>query len=276
MRSPVLLCVLCLLPLVAEAQSRGVDLYERGAYAKARRSLESELRAPGLSDRERATARLYLAASLYELGDAAGARTQLEELARDHPEHPVDPVLFPPEFVAMAGEVRKQVEAERQPPPPVVTPPPEEEAAPAVQDPFEPPVDEPAAAGRSWLLPEVFGFMDPVGKAVGLGGGLTYGGGSFEVGGRALLGDQVGVGLQVGLVLGGGASRAHVALRGTAIPGLSAYGGGPVVGARIALGTRLTALVDVGAEVFSGGSDESYRNFALTASAGIGFDLLSP
>jgi hypothetical protein len=275
MRPSVLLCVLWLLPLAALAQSRGVALYERGEYAQARRALESELKAPNLTDRGRATARLYLAASLHELGATSETWAQLEELARNHPEHPVDPALFPPEFMVLAAEARKQVEAERRPPPPVV----EERREDVTPSPFEQPLadagEEPAVAGRSRLLPEVFGFMDPVGKAVGLGGGLTYGTGSFEVGARALLGDQVGAGLQVGLVLGDGAFRPHVALRGTAVPGLSAYGGGPVVGARLALGTSLTALVDVGAEYFKV-SDAGYRSFALTASAGLGFDLLSP
>ncbi|MCP3144170.1 hypothetical protein [Pyxidicoccus xibeiensis] len=275
MRLSVLSCVVWLLPVAALAQSRGVALYERGEYVKARRSLETELRSQKLGERERATARLYLAASLHELGLASETWTQLEELARNHPDQPVNPALFPPEFVALAGEARRQVEAERAPPPPVETKPPEPPQVTPWETPAEPEEPEaPAASGRSRLLPEVFGFMDPVGKSVGVGGGLTYGSGSFEVGARALLGTQVGAGLQVGLVLGDGAFRPHLALRGTAVPGLSAYGGGPVVGARFALGS-LTALVDVGAELFKV-SDAGYRSFAMTASAGVGFDLLSP
>jgi hypothetical protein len=257
MRPSTLLCVLWLLPSVALAQSQGVALYERGEYAQARRALELELRDQSLGARERAAARLYLAASLYELGEETETQVQLRELWRSHPEQPVDPALFPPEFVALAGETRRQVTAELQPS--------------GTTSPWEPT----ALSSHSRLLPEVFGFMDPVGKAVGVGGGLTYGAGSFEVGARALLGRQVGVGLQLGLVLGDGAFRPHVALRGTAIPGLSAYGGGPVVGARFALGTRLTALVDVGAELFKV-SEAGYRSFALTTSVGLGFDLMSP
>lgn len=273
MRPSVLLCVVWLLPLAALAQSRGVALYERGEYAQARRALESELRSSKLGERERANARLYLAASLYELGEADETRAQLEELARSHPDQPVDPALFPPELVVLAAEARKRVLAEAQPPPEPKEPP--KEMTPT---PWEPPevAEEPAPSpGRSHLLPEVFGFTDPVGRSVGVGGGLTYGSGAFEVGARALLGTQVGAGLQVGWVLGDGAFRPHLALRATAIPGLSAYGGGPVVGARFALGSRLSGLLDVGAELFSV-SDQNYRTFALTASAGFGFDLLSP
>ncbi len=273
MRPSVLLCVVWLLPMVALAQSRGVSLYQRGEYEAARRSLERELLTPGLSEERQATARLYLAASLHELGDSSMTWTQLVELARSHPEQEVDPVLFPPEFVVLAAEARKRVEAERQPPPRVPDRTPEEGPTPT-EDPFAQD-EEPAAAGRSRLLPEVFGFLDPVGKAVGLGGGVTYGSGSFEVGARVLLGDQLGAGAQVGFVLGDGAFRPHLALRGTAIPGLSAYGGGPVVGARLALGSSLTALVDVGAGLFKV-SDDGYRSFVVTASAGLGFDLLSP
>ncbi|MFP2933036.1 hypothetical protein ACLESO_49385 [Pyxidicoccus sp. 3LG] len=278
MRPSVLLCVVWLLPLVALAQSRGVSLYERGEYARARRSLETELKSPKLTEQQRGTARLYLAATLHELGDASGTWAQLEELARSHPDQAVNPALFPPEFVALAGEARRQVEAARAPPPQPVEPKPPE--PPRTVTPWETPQvqetpEAPASSGRSRLLPEVFGFMDPVGKSVGLGGGITYGSGSLEVGARALLGSQVGAGLQVGFVLGDGAFRPHLALRGTAIPGLSAYGGGPVVGARFALGSSLTGLVDVGAEYFKV-SDAGYRSFALTASAGLGFDLLSP
>lgn len=280
MRPRLLLCVVWLLPMVALAQSRGVSLYERGEYAQARRLLELDVRTRGLSQRELGIARLYLAASLYELGELAETRANLEVLARNHPDQPVDPALFPPEFVVLANEARRRVDAERQPPPP----PPDvkkedskkEDSEMSPWDAPEPREEPaPASAGRARLLPEVFGFTDPVGKSVGVGGGLTYSSGSFELGARALLGSQVGAGLQVGYVLGSGAFRPHVALRGTAVPGLSAYGGGPVVGARFALGTRLTGLVDVGAEVFKV-SEAGYRSFALTASAGFGFDLLSP
>ncbi|MFP2907145.1 hypothetical protein ACLESD_19270 [Pyxidicoccus sp. 3LFB2] len=266
----ILLCVLWLLPSVALAQSRGVALYERGEYAQARRALELELRDRSLAERERAAARLYLAASLYELGEETDTRAQLEALWRSHPDLQVDPALFPPEFVVLAGEARKKVAAESQPSPDGKDP----SEGDGTTSPWEP-TEVSSASGRSRLLPEVFGFMDPVGKAVGVGGGLTYGTGSFELGARALLGSEVGAGLQLGLVLGDGAFRPHVALRGTAIPGLSAYGGGPVVGARFALGPSFTALVDVGAELFKV-SETGYRSFALTASAGLGFDLLSP
>ncbi|HZI13781.1 MAG TPA: tetratricopeptide repeat protein [Myxococcus sp.] len=267
MRLSALLCLLGLVPLTAWAASPGVVLYERGSYAQARRSLEGELLSSKLTETERGLARLYLAASLHALGEQAEARSQLEELARNHPKQAVDPALFPPDFVELAAEARQQVEAERGPGRGNERP-----ASP--ENPFAQ-EEPPAASGRSRLLPEVFGFLDPVGKAVGVGGGVTYGTGSFEVGARVLLGDQLGAGAQVGYVLGDGAFRPHLALRATAIPGLSAFGGGPVVGARLSLGSSLTALVDVGAELFKV-SDEGYRSFVVSTSVGLGFDLLSP
>lgn len=267
MRLSALLCLLGLVPVMAWAAPPGVGMYERGSYAQARRSLEGELQSPKLTGKERAVARLYLAASLHALGEEAEARSQLEELARRHPDQSVDPALFPPDFVALATEARKQVEAERPP-----TPGDERPGAP--EDPFARGSEEPASSGRSRLLPEVFGFLDPVGKAVGVGGGVTYGTGSFEVGARVLLGDQLGAGAQVNYVLADGAFRPHLGLRATAIPGLSAYGGGPVVGARLALGSSLTVLADVGAELFTV-SEEGYRSFVVSASVGLGFDLLS-
>jgi tetratricopeptide (TPR) repeat protein len=275
--------------MVALAQSRGVALYQRGEYEPARRALERELQSQSLTEKQRATARLYLAASLFELGDTSRTWAQLIELARSHPEQEVDPVLFPPEFVVLAGEARKRVGAERPRPPPPEPERPREEPPARPEEPVErdvqpvaPPEDpfaqgdtEPEPSGRSRFIPEVFGFLDPVGKAVGLGGGVTYGTGSFDVGARVLLGDQLGAGAQVGYVLGDGAFRPHLGLRATAIPSLSAYGGGPVVGARLGLGSSLTVLGEVGAEFFTV-SEEGYRSFVVSTSVGLGFDLLSP
>ncbi len=122
------------------------------------------------------------------------------------------------------------------------------------------------------LSPELFGFVDPLGKSAGAGGGLTLGLGSLELGARVLLGDSVGVGAEAGLLLGHGRLRPRIGLRGTALPGVSAYGGGAVAGVRMSLMPRLTLLADVGAEYFS--APEGYRPFTLTGSAGVSFNLL--
>jgi hypothetical protein len=114
--------------------------------------------------------------------------------------------------------------------------------------------------------------MDPLGKSVGAGGGLTLGLGSLELGARVLMGEQLGVGVEAGLVLGRGVLSPRLGLRGTAIPGVDAYGGGAVVGLRIRPASRLSFRVDVGAEYFS--APAQYRPLALTGSAGVGFDLL--
>jgi tetratricopeptide (TPR) repeat protein len=393
----ILLCIVgCTLlgPLAASAELRGVQLYERGEYARARKSLEKELRSRKLSKAQRSRARLYLAASLYASGAEESARIQLEELALTDPTVKADPVIFPEGFVALAEESFKRMASKGAQPPPEVKPAPapvreEDEftrhltasvrlyesleyeralqqlqrakelsrnaerdvivslyegliladmgrgeqalaafktalllnpeaklpvkASPKVESDFEamrvrvreelerarkqvavppakppPPVaEEPAppapqvpapqpeeehATSTLQLRPAIFGFMDPVGKAVGAGGGLTLGLGSLELGARVLMGQQVGVGVEAGLVLGSGALRPRLGLRGTAIPGVDAYGGGAVVGLRIHPASRLSFLVDVGAEYFS--APAQYRALALTGSAGVGFDLL--
>ncbi|HVG63985.1 MAG TPA: hypothetical protein VNA24_35810 [Hyalangium sp.] len=397
----ILLCIVgCALlwPLAASAELRGVDLYERGQYARARKSLEKELRSKKLSKEQRSKARLYLAASLYASGAEESARIQLEELALTDPTVKVDPVIFPEGFVALAeasfkrmaakgaqappapaggrpvpapvsgeddfqrhltasvrlyesleyeralqqlqrarelsrnaeqdvivslyegliladmgqGEqalaafktalllnpeaklpvkaspkvssdfeamrarVRQELERERQQAAahPAKSPPPADPEKPAQPPPPQqaPQPEEERAASTVQLRPALFGFMDPVGKAVGAGGGLTLGLGSLDLGARVLMGKQVGVGVEAGLVLGSGALRPRLGLRGTAIPGAKAYGGGAVAGLRIHPASRLSFLVDVGAEYFS--APAQYRALALTGSAGVGFDLL--
>lgn len=289
-----------LTPLAAQAELRGVKLYERGDYAKARQVLQRELRSSNLSEQERVKARLYLSAALHASGAQAAARVQLEELAVTAPLLQVDPLLFPPNFVAMAEEVYKQVEAERQrkeaaqqaldaerkrleaerqkleaerqqaakPPPP---PAPVRPSAPASPAPSAEPEEVRTERGLR-LSPSVFGFMDPVGKSAGAGGALTLGIGSLELGARVLMGNRVGVGAEAGFLLGSGVVRPRLGLRGTALPSASSYGGGAVAGLRIHPVSRLAFLVDVGAEYFS--APAPYRALALTGSAGVGFELL--
>jgi len=291
MRLILLLSVGCVLlvSLPAHAALKGVAHYERGNYARARRVLEQELRSPKLTEEERIKARLYLAASLHALDAKEAASVQLEELVLTAPNLEVDPVLFPPSFVELAGSIRqrvederKRVDAERQrveaerlareeaerlareqaarPPPPPVAPQPVE-PVPAEQE-----------TGSLRLRPEVFGFVAPLGgRSFGVGGGLTFGFGGLEAGARVLLGEDLGVGAEVGMLLGSGSVQPRLGLRGTFVPGQPSYGGGAVVGLRLRPVSRLTLLVDVGAEYFSAPS--GYRPFVLTSSAGIGFDL---
>jgi hypothetical protein len=305
----ILLCIVgCALlgPLPASAELKGVRQYERGQYARARKTLEKELRSKKLSKEERSRARLYLAATLYASGAQESARIQLEELALTDPTVTVDPVIFPEGFVALAEEsfqrmadkraaassggeaatappapsggeagTAPQVTSERPQPEAQVAKPPSpapEAPAPAVPPEQTPRLEDERAPSTVQLSPTLFGFMDPLGRAVGAGGGLTLGLGSLELGARVLMGQQLGVGLEAGLVLGSGALRPRIGLRGTAIPGVKAFGGGAVVGLRIRPASRLSFLVDVGAEYFS--APAQYRALALTGSAGVGFDLL--
>jgi hypothetical protein len=253
----------------ALAELRGVELYERGEYAQARKALEGELRSPALSKEDRVKARLYLAAALHASGAEESATIQLEELVLTSPNLKVDPILFPPDFVAIAEQARARVEADRQAR--------AKAEAQAAQPPAQasPPIAEAEGAGpppgSTRLRPEVFGFVDPLGSSYGFGGGLSLGLGSLELSARVLLGAELAIGAEAGLLLGSGTVRPRLALRGTAIPGLSGYGGGAVAGVRLTTGQRITFLADVGAEYLK--VPEAYRGLAVTGSVGVGFEL---
>jgi len=269
-----------LISLPAHAELSGVELYERGDYKRARKVLTEELNTPGLSKEDQAKARLYLAAALFASGAEQSALENLEKLAAIAPSFKVDPILFPPDFVALAEkarataevqrkeEERKRLEAER-----LEKERREREEALAKQQQPEEPTEEAGASVR--LRPDVFGFVDAMGKrSVGLGGGMTLGLGMVDVNARVLLGEKVGVGGEVGVLLGSGSVQPRLALRGTTVPGASAVGGGGVVGLRLAASDRLTVLLDVGAEYFSVDDKAQFHSFVLTSSAGVGFDLL--
>jgi tetratricopeptide (TPR) repeat protein len=281
----------------AHAELRGVTLYERGDYARARKSLEEDLRSSKLSKEDRVKARLYLAAALHASGAAEAARIQLEELALTAPSLQVDPILFPPDFVALADKARKGVEAQRQE---VERKRQEEERqqqeaerkrveaerlakeqaeAQNATPPEEPPtVEEEEEAPPVQLRPQVFSFLDPFGKRWGLGGAVSLGFGAVDVNARALAGTHPSFGAEVGVLLGSGTVQPRLALRASAIPGAHAFGGGAVAGLRVVPANRLILLADVGAELLKVDNkpenETQFRSFVLTGSVGVGFDLL--
>lgn len=288
MRTTVLLCVgwTLLAALPAHAELKGVQLYERGKYAAARKALEEELRSNTLPQEDRVKARLYLAAALFASKAPDVARIQLEELMVTAPDVQVDPILFPPDFVAMAQEVRKQLEdqrmekerqrleaerqrleAERKAR--------EEEFARNQQTPPEEPEEESPRGVR--LRPELFGYVAPLGKGVGFGGAFTVAFSSVDVSARVLAGARIGVGAELGFLLGDGNVQPRVGLRATAVPQLSGFGGGAVAGVRVAASERLSLLLDVGAEYLKLSPKpedlNDYHSFVVTGSAGVGFDL---
>jgi hypothetical protein len=124
------------------------------------------------------------------------------------------------------------------------------------------------------LRPDVFGFVDALGRRAGVGGGLTLGIGMVDLNARVLMGTRVGMGAELGLLFGEGPVQPRLAVRGTAVPGASAYGGGAVAGVRLAASDRLTFLLDLGAEYLAVEDSNAYRSFVLTSTAGVGFDLL--
>ena len=302
--------LLLLLPLGVQAAADlpGIRLYERGNYARASRELKTVLDDPRRSEPERALARVYLAASLLALDKVPEARAQLEVLARSYPAQAVDPALFPPELVELDRTVRGPIEAERLREEAeaaerkrlateaaererLATEAAERERLererqarlPVSGEGKGPGSASPAAAFR--LRPEVVGFGDVSGwvrlreeagpPSFGGAVGLTFGRGWLEGSARALLGAHVALEVEVGAVLGTGVFAPRVALRGTVLPvieGTRAYGGGVVVGGRLALSSRFTALVDVSGQLFD--VPAGYRSVALMGSVGLGFNLL--
>ncbi|HEX8699863.1 MAG TPA: hypothetical protein VF815_13555 [Myxococcaceae bacterium] len=280
MRLTVLLSLggILLVSLPAHAELRGVALYERGDYVRARKMLTEELNTPGLSKEDQAKARLYLAAALFASGAEESASRHLEELAMIAPSFKVDPILFPPDFVALAEKARATAEAQRQQ---------QEqqrleaerlekerrEREEAEAQAKQPRTEEGGRAEKTVRLrPEVFGFMDVAGKSLGAGGSLTLGLGMVDLNARVLLGTEVGFGGEVGVLLGSGSVQPRLALRGTFVP--VGKGGGAVVGLRLGATDRVTVLLDVGAEYFDVNDKKLHRSFVLSTTAGVGFDLL--
>jgi hypothetical protein len=250
---------------VARAQTTGVDRYEYGDFEAATRLFEQELADPQLSPAGRALTRIYLAASLYALGQVEEARRPLEALAREHPEVRVDPVRFPPDLVALAEVIRQRVESEQQ----LAL----REAE--VQKEREEEQRRVALEARSSLRPEAFGLFEGVGRQWTLGGGISFQRKSVEGSVRVLLGDPPVIHLQGGVLPGHGAWRPFLGLRASLLPGIQTYGAGPVVGGRIALPAGLVGVVDLGADYFFTRRNDRNR-FAVTVQAGLGFDLQLP
>jgi hypothetical protein len=257
--SVVAAVVLLLLPLAARADTPPcVQLYEDGQYTAAIQACEQLLAQPELSSEERGRARMYLAASLHVLLYSSRAEQQLELLAREHPELRVDPIRFLPELVALAESIRERVEVEKR-----------HEAEQAA-------LRERQARERAYnaprLRPEVFGLVEPLQRVWRPGVGVSLHGGLLEGSARVWVGGPPAFHLQGGLVPGRGGLRPFVGLRATLNPGAGGYAGGVAVGGRLALPAGLVALLDVGADYFFIG-DEAHERFALTAQAGLGFDV---
>lgn len=300
---PVLLTLL-LIPMAAWADLRGLDLYARGELAKALPLLQEEAENPALSDKERARARSYAAASMYSLGRMEEAREQLELLARQYPEQRVDPRRFPPDFVALADLARTTVETERFREEARAQEAEQERLAAeterrrrereALQQPRQEAdgqVRQPVAtqAVSSFRVrPELVGFGDfKDGTALGMAVGVTVGGGPLEGTVRALIGKpHIGWEAEAGVVFGSWAFQPRVSVRGILMPGIEVpdtrnpgavqsavrWGVAGAVGGRLALSPRFTALMDVGYGWLFG-MPAHYNKHVVMASAGLGFNL---
>jgi hypothetical protein len=306
-----LFLLLLLVPLAAWAkESPGVRLYERGEYQRAVRALTSEVKSKLRKPKDRALARVYLAASLHALGKTEEARQQLELLAKEFPEQRVDPALFPPELVELEQEVRAKTdpaqqaererlaaeEARRQQEAAAA----EEEArrqqelataeearrrqaeeeARRQQELAAQQVTAPVEAPSRWRLrPEATSFVDVRGRSWGPAAGLTVGYGAVEASARAVFGDSMTYELEAGFAFGSGFFQPRLALRGSAIPRARILGAGAMVGARLNLSPQFVVLADVGAVYFRLPSSPPEglppsTPFGLLATVGLGFNLL--
>jgi tetratricopeptide (TPR) repeat protein len=260
--TPLLLMVLLLVSGSAWAQKTGVQLYENGEYEEAVRLFTQELEEAQRPAEERALARIYLASSLHAMGQVEEARRHLEVLAREHPGQRVDPVLFPPEFVALAEVIRQQVESEQQ----------FAVREAQLQKEREEALRRTPPTTPLYLRPEALGLFDAVAREWTVGAGVSFRRESLEGTLRVLVGNPPAFHLQGGFLPDRGDWRPFLGARASLIPGLASYGAGPVVGGRVALPWGLVGVLDVGADYFFAGRDDRYR-FAITAQAGIGFDV---
>jgi len=256
-----LLLALLLVSGSAWAQTAGIERYEEGDFEAAARLFEQELAEPALSPASRALARIYLAASLYALGQVEAARKPLEALAHESPEQRVDPARFPPELVALAELIRQPVESERQ--------------RVARESELQKAREQERRRAASRLRPEVLGLFDALNRQGGLGAGLAFQRGSLEGRVHVLLGDPPAFQLQGGVLPGSGILRPFLGLRASLLPGINTHGAGPVLGGRLALPAGLVGVVDVAADYFFISREDRHR-FAVTLQAGLGFDLYLP
>lgn len=129
---------------------QGQRLYATGDYVAAERLLNQGL-AAGLAPTDGLTARLYVAASQFGRGDRTAARETMRLLLVEKPDFEVALHQFPPPFLEIVEDVRR--EATAAPPLPVrPVEPPRTVAAP---DLTSPPPLPPTPRRWSWVIPGV-------------------------------------------------------------------------------------------------------------------------
>jgi tetratricopeptide (TPR) repeat protein len=274
MTSRYLLLILMLsAPRLTWSAEDFVPLYEHGDYELAARLCRQELADPRTLPPERAEAHRYLAASLHAMGRVQEARKQLELLLREQPGAGMDIKRFLPELAEFADAIRKQLAIERA-------------YAQAVER--EQKILEELSRLRPppmYMRPEALGLCEFLGPQWAVEAGLAFHRAQLEGSARVLLNRDSAISpatlyptfqVQGGLLLGGGKLRPLLSLRSVLAPAVSGYAAGVGAGMRYALPSGFVALADVGADYFFLMGDSNHRRFAVTAQAGVGFDVPLP
>lgn len=280
----------------APAKLPGMDAYSKGDYAAAARDLKVALDGKKLSAAESMTARMYLAAAHYALGDNASVENVLLELFRADPAARLDPNIFDPDLVALSEQTRV-AEANRQMEAAALAKKAEDDlktkelaAAAAAAKPPEVvvPVEPPKGSAPLQLRVGLFALTDVAGKpsataALSVSAVIS----SFEIGARVFPGGfkdrpdgpttlTVGAGLDVGYLFLDGPLNPRVGARVSFYPGLSngaggtapGFGGGLVGGVRYNVTDFVAVGADVSGEMNQTQGGSRYRSFSAVLQGG--------
>jgi hypothetical protein len=125
---PLWFLVLLLSSAPARANGRsglvqlGLDLYKHGDFKGCVIGLERALSEGFSNEDDRISALTYLASAYEALRNVPDARRTLRELLTDHPELTFDPALFPPSFLRLVSQVKRDLPVRAKAPMPAVEP----------------------------------------------------------------------------------------------------------------------------------------------------------
>lgn len=164
MIAAVLAVALAQQPVSNPKLAAAIDTFERGEFDAALDRLARLLDEPGLSNAQRATVRLYSAASWFQLGKPDFARAQLALAIELDPSVKPDLARFPPGLVALYAEesarLPKRSDEKPAPTPKPVEPRTKPDVGPELQSPPVVVEDEPPPRRfGGWWVPGLVGLI---------------------------------------------------------------------------------------------------------------------